>query len=494
MSFLAIRGASKALAGRYGEAVDDLGTAALQNQPEAKIWRGFAAAGAERWSLAEQLFPESTRILNNYPDALATPMILYMAESALRNGNPPRAAALLENLDNYQDELPVRHRAARLYLQGEMYRQNGQPEKALQQWESAMRYRDRLYRAKSRLATALLQWQEDIITPEQALEDLEAMRFAWRDDAIETQILHSIGLLRVLNGRYYDGLVQLKNAIRLAESRREDTEILSRDMLRIFRNLFVEGKVSEIPPLEAISIYNEFQELMPGGEDAVTAAANFTDQLVDMDLLGRAAETLEGVLENGSVSGMDVTRIGARLASIYLLDNRANDAISILQRTNRPDTPASLDAERQLLRARALSQLDMVEEAIQALNGLNTPDAARLRADIFWRAGQWDDAATSLRLTLPSPDSAEITPEQAAMVLNTAVALKLANNTQSLANFKEDYARLMATSALANSFAIVTRPAGRTTLSDRETMLNIAGEVDLFRGFLDGYRTDADAE
>ena len=74
------------------------------------------------------------------------------------------------------------------------------------------------------------------------------------------------------------------------------------------------------------------------------------------------------------------------------------------------------------------------------------------------------------------------------MVLNTAVALKLAGNTQELSEFKSAYDPLMAGTALANSFAIVTRPAGRTTLSDRDTMLNIAGEVDLFRGFLDSYR------
>ena len=311
------------MAGRYDEAVDDLGTAALQNQPEAKLWRAYAAAGNEQWSLAEKLFPETTSFLNGYPDKLATPMILYMAESALRNGNPPRAARLLETLDSYIEELPTRHRAARLYLQGEMYRQNGQAEQALEQWKLAMLHRDRLYAAKSRLATILLQWQENIISPEEALEQLEAMRFAWRDDAIETQILHSIGLLRVLNGRYYDGLVQIKNAVRLAEGRREDTGVLTSDMLRIFKNLFVDGKVKDIPPLEAVSIYTEFQELMPAGADAVTAAENFTEKLIDIDLLGRAAETMEQLL-NTSLSGLDVTRTGARLASIYLLDDKPN--------------------------------------------------------------------------------------------------------------------------------------------------------------------------
>lgn len=488
LSFLAIRGAAKALAGRYEEAIDDLGTAALQDQPEAELWRGYAAAAHEEWRLAERLFPKDTILLNGYPEKLAIPMTLYMAESALRSGDPARAAKLLEILEGYEDTLPVRHHAARLYLQGEMFRQNNQPEKALEQWNKAILYRDRLYQTKARLAKTLLEWQTDVKTPAEALDTLEHMRFAWRDDALETQILHSIGLLRVINGRYYDGLMQLKDAVRLAEARREDTEPLTKDMLRIFKNLFVDGKVSEIPPLEAVSIFSEFQELMPSGEDGTTAAINFSDSLVDMDLLQRAAQTLEGLLDKNAVEGVEVTRVGARLASIYLLDNRPNDAISILQRSGRSNTPAALEEERQLLRARALSQLDMVDEAVRALDGMNTRNAVRLRADIFWRAGQWENAAATLMRLIPPPTAKALSPEEAGYILNVAVALKLANEKPALEKLRDNYIGLMRETALANSFALVTRSAGRTTLSDRDTMLSIAGEVDIFKGFLDNYR------
>lgn len=490
LSFLAIRGAAKALAGRYEEAIDDLGTAALQDQPEARLWRGYAAAAHEQWRLAESLFPEETVLLNGYPEKLAIPMTLYMAESALRSGNPARAAQLLEILEGYEEDLPVRHHAARLYLQGEMFRQNNQPEKALEEWRQAALYRDRLYQTKARLAKTLLEWQMETITPAEALETLEHMRFAWRDDALETQILQSIGLLRVINGRYYDGLMQLKDAVRLAEQRREDTEPLTKDMLRIFKNLYVDGTAHDIPALEAVSIFTEFQELMPAGDDGTTAAMNFSDSLVQMDLLQRAADTLEGLLSRNAVEGTEVTRVGARLASIYLLDNRPNDAISILQRSGRDGISAALETERQLLRARALSQLKMTTEAVRALEGINTRDAVRLRADIYWRAGMWDDAAASLMRLIPAPSVDTLSPEEAGYVLNVAVAMKLANKPEALAQLRENYLPLMQQTALANSFALVSRSAGRTTLSDRQTMLNIAGEVDIFRGFLDNYRAE----
>ena len=226
-----------------------------------------------------------------------------------------------------------------------------------------------------------------------------------------------------------------------------------RAMLRIFRSLYVDGKASDIPPLEAVSVYTEFPELMPSGEDGTTAAINFSDSLVDMDLLQRAAETLEALLAKNAVEGTEVTRIGARLASIYLLDNRPNDAISILQRSNREGISGALENERRLLRARALSQLDMNDQAIATLNDMNTRNAVRLKADIYWRSGQWNNAASSLIRLIPPSTTEEVTPEEAGYILNVAVALKLAGETNALSAFREKYTPLMQTTVLANSFA-----------------------------------------
>ncbi|MGM0423218.1 MAG: hypothetical protein ACQEQL_09010, partial [Pseudomonadota bacterium] len=71
--------------------------------------------------------------------------------------------------------------------------------------------------------------------------------------------------------------------------------------------------------------------------------------------------------------------------------------------------------------------------------------------------------------------------------------LKLAGEERRLQAFKDEYEDLMQETDLAPSFTVVTREAGRTTLSDRETMLNIAEETDIFRGFLDSYRAGSTA-
>ena len=75
-------------------------------------------------------------------------------------------------------------------------------------------------------------------------------------------------------------------------------------------------------------------------------------------------------------------------------------------------------------------------------------------------------------------------------MLNVAVALKLADERAAMNQLRDNYMDFMRETTLANSFALVTRSAGRTTLSDRDTMLRIAGEVDIFKGFLDNYRAE----
>lgn len=493
-SFLAIRGAANALSGRYEDAIRDLETPALQHQDEAKLWRGYAAAATEQWRLAEKLFPKTNVLLDGYPQKLAIPLTLYMAESALRSGDPQRASKFLESLDVFGDGLEVRHRAALKYLRGEMFRQNDQPKKALSEWTWVSKARDRLYSTKARLAKTMLELSEEIITSEEALDRLENnMRFAWRDDGLETQILQNIGMLRIKTGHYYDGLVQLKDTIRLASYNLIDTDFIVADMTSIFRHLFVDGSAQNIPALEAITIYNEFPELMPSGKDGVKAALNFAEYLVRVDLLDKAAQAIEDVLKRRDIDSAQVPVIGARLAAIYLLDDEPNKAISALQRTGRKSTPKKLYEERQLLRARALSQLDMMNEAIAVLEDMDSADADRLRADIYWRAQQWEKSAIALFRLVPNPNTAKrLSPEEASYVLNAAVALKISGDTKKLDRLKNDFGDHMQRTSLANSFNVVTRAAGRTTLSDRETMLNIAAEVDMFKGFLDTYRNGAD--
>lgn len=485
-SFIALRGAAEAMAGHYQEAIRDLSTPALQHHPEVKLWAGYAAAATEQWHMADRAFPKDNELLSEYPEEMSVPFTLYMAESALRLGHADAARQLLDTLDGMSDDIGARHQAALGYLKGETARQLGNADEALHLWRPVAAGLDRLYHAKASLARTLLELHEKKISSAEAVENIDSLRFAWRGDGLEVQIMHSLGLVRAQDGKYLDALRDMRAAARLSEEMMMDPARMQDDMRRIIADIFVGGTAGRIAPIEAITIYNEFSDMMPSGEDGLTAALRFADELISVDLLDQAAKILDEQLKSG-LTGDKGTSIGAKLAAVRLLDGRPAEALSALENSAREGMTAAQTAERTLLRARALSQMNQTDAAIGALDGTAGANASRLRADIFWRAGRWEEAAQAM-MTLVS-DADPLSEESARLIVNAAVGYKLAGAVQKLQGLRDTYGARMEKAALAQAFGVVTRDGGSGDLADRDTVLKIAGEVDMFKGFLDSYKT-----
>jgi hypothetical protein len=132
--------------------------------------------------------------------------------------------------------------------------------------------------------------------------------------------------------------------------------------------------------------------------------------------------------------------------------------------------------------------MGQTDEAIRSLAAIDTPDARRLKVDVLWQARRWGEAAKAISILLPSPAPAKLNDEEAKLVVNMAVASKLAGDTAGLEDIKARYSPVMAGTPMASTFGVVTRAGGLSTLSDRDTLLKMAGEVDMFKGFLDSYK------
>ena len=128
-----------------------------------------------------------------------------------------------------------------------------------------------------------------------------------------------------------------------------------------------------------------------------------------------------------------------------------------------------------------------MDMAVSSLAGLETPDALRLMADIFWRTQKWTEAADTIQKLLPSAPTEPLDEEAASLVVNAAVALKLGKETDRLQLLKDKYQKAMTSTKRSQIFGVITREPGKTGLADRATMMKIVGEVDMFKGFLSDY-------
>lgn len=492
-NIIALRGASEALAGHYDEALADLSNPAIQQHPEVSLWTGYVAAASEQWRRADQAFPRTNELLSQYPPNIAIPMTIYMAESALRLGHADNAKQLLDTLNTLPVKEFPQYEAAINYLRGEAARQNGKFAEAVELWEPVANGIDRLYHTKAALALTLLELQEKKISLKDAVERIDSLRFAWRGDGLEVQTLTALGRTRILNGQYLEGLNDLKSAAALADQLHDDSTPIRQEMAETVTSLFTGDARKKLNPLEAVSIYSEYENLLPEGAAGSTAVLNFADYLTRMDLLDRAAGLINHVLDD-TTDQPQRADISTRLAAIYLLDSKPSLALETLQRT--ADDASSADPELQqrrlLLKARAQSQLNLTNDAIATLAPLHTIEARRLTADVLWRARRWREAAGAIETLLPAKPPAKLDDDTARLVMNAAVGYKLAGDSEGLASLRRNYASQMAATTFGPTFTVVTRDGGSASLSDRDTILRIAGEVDMFKSLLDSYKASTE--
>lgn len=489
-NFIALRGAAAAMAGHYAEALKDLSHPAIQQHGEVNLWIGYAAAATEQWRMANRAFPADNYLLLQYPDSIAVPFTVYMAESRLRLGQTESAEKLLATLDTMTGGFDAHYHAAIQYLKGEAARQSGRPEEAIRIWRPVAFGLDRLYHTKASLALANLRLHEKLIDIKEAIDTVDSLRFAWRGDGLEVQILHNLGQLKIRNRQYLSGLEDMQTAVKLADSLQDDSQPIKDDMANVFTDLFVKGGLKGVSSLEAVSIYNGFSDYMPAGEEGAAATLGFAESLISMDLLGKAAQLLKEQVDAGLVPATKLPAIQNKLAAVYLLDRLPQKTLETLSAAGDNNVAGELADERRLLRARAMSQLGRTGDAISAVEGLESKDALKLKADVLWRAKKWSEAAAVIEKLLPA-QGAGVDETEAQLVVNAAVAYKLAGDMDGLMRTKARYGQAMEATSLGDTFGTVTRSEGRSSLADRETLLKIINEVDMFKGFLDTYKARA---
>lgn len=484
--FRALRGAARVLTGDLAGAEADLTAPSLVSNPEAALWRAAIAADKRDWPAAMKGFKAGSAILNSYPDPMIGKLGLRAAEAALETGDTASAKRLLDRvLERSGPESEERPDVQ--YLRGLYYARTGDTDRAREQLKMAFESLDRLYHAKAGLALTNLDLAEGKMSPTAAAEQLAGLTFTWRGDDLEMQIRSRMGEVLIAGGKYAEGFNAMKETAALvADTPR--AEAITKDMSRIFADLYKDG-AARLPTLEALKLYDQFRELTPVGEAGDEIIRQLAERLISIDLLNRAADLLQHQVEF-RLSGLDKARIGTRLASVRLLDGKPEQALQALEMSNVPGIPADLMAERRLMQAKAMAELNQGDDALRLLADDDSANANLLRVDIAWRGQKWDAAALALSKTIgpPPPPGQALEPATSQLVLNRAVALALAGDGTGLSLLRKDFEAAMKGGPNEDAFRVLTRPEQALGLIDVNTIRSRVAEVDMFQKFLKNYR------
>lgn len=481
-AFRALRGACHLLQHDYTEAGSDLFVSMLDTEREIALWRGALLASQNDWFAASRYFNQAERVLRGYPTDLQMRFGLLAAESALMIDDANLAKFQLDGLARLQPPRVWRDQID--YLLGRALVKLSDRDGANDAWERAMAGVHRLSKTKSRLARAEMLLEDKRVTPTQAIAEIEKLRYAWRGDDTELKVLKRLGELYIEVGDYRNGLGTLREVVSYFPQSQEIPGI--QDTMRAsFASLYLNGTADKMPMLTALSLYEDFRDLAPGGDAGDTVISKLVDRLVDVELLDRAVDLLKPQVDS-RLKGAALADAANRLAIIHLLARQPEQALAVLKRPTPPEATPTAVTQRRQITARTLGELARYKEALALLDNDTSQDADRLRAEIGWRTQNWPLAATAFSKLVP-PANQALTDIDRQTVLRLAIAQSLSNNQAGLKGLRQVYGPAMAQSAFKESFDLVTAP-GEGPAVDLRAITRQVGEVDQFRAFITSYR------
>ena len=483
-TFRALRGAINFILGDFERARGDLLHRELDSEPEIVLWR--AALAAEDGQYAEATFGlrQSDRFVQTYPNVFRKRFAMLGAETALANKDALGGEFWLEiaegaNLSRTDMDYQRVLRANISALDGEI-------DTALKMYEAAIRGRDRRSRARAVLEKTELLLAEGEISAEQAIEDLDRLRYVWRGDEIEFRVLRRLGELQIASGKFRDGLQSLKRLVTNFADHRL-TPGIAQTMRATFAELYEAGKLETLPPVMAIALYNDFRELAPAGAAGDDMIRRLADRLVSVDLLPQAANLLAHQVEF-RLKGEDKARVGARLAVIHLLNRDPGEALAAIADSHSDGISSELDEERALITARAHTRLVAFDKALAALAGNTSAAADRVRADIMWKKRDWASVAEVFgRLAGEPPAKGQSLDDvRSRYVLSRAVALALNGDLRELVTLHKRFSPAMAATPYGADFQVIA--SVDSGASDFQEVMRRITVADDFQAFMEGYR------
>jgi hypothetical protein len=474
-----MKAAADYMMGRYRDARNDLAGGNFEFNPHAAMWRGLTEAAEDNWAKAHDDMVLATPVLKRYPAGWQARANLADAEAALGLGRLELADAALTRLPNdlsHTDALEAQLARARIAAVSGSYGKSVPLFAAVQNG------------GDEKLAAQAIYYQVDAglkaraIKPDQAIDVLERLRFRWRGDGLEMRTLRRLAGLYFDKSQYAQGLKTLRVA---TDNFNDDAARSAQDDMRAaFAKLFLKGGADKMPPVEQLALFYDNVDLTPIGADGDEMIRRMADRLVNVDLLGPAASLLAYQVEK-RLDGVAKAQVSTRLAEVYLMDHKPQDAINVLHNSQITGLPDDTLHQRLILEARGFAAEKQWDNALDLIAVDQADDTRRLRADIYWESGNWDVAGQKSEELLGNryEDATPLNATERAQVLRMAVAYSLANDEASLERLRKNFTPKMAATPDASAFAVLTQNIDMHGLEFRQAAAQIAS-VDTLTSFM----------
>jgi hypothetical protein len=480
--FRGLRGAARAMVGRYKEAENDFSVAVLADDPASSLWRGYVAAKENDWQASADAFAKGMSAMNQFSPAWQSRFARAYAQSAVELGKLSVASTEVA-LSIAQTKDPVEQLQTRL-VQARLIEAMGYPKRALPLYDAIARAPLDMLSAPAQMHAAELRLQLGQINRTQAVGLLDGLRYRWRGDRVELELIRNLGRLYLQGGHYREALETLRSISNAPIQAPEMADIRA-DLSNTFRALFLDGRADGLEPVQAVGLWYEFKDLTPVGADGDLMVRKLARRLVDVDLLGQATDLLKYQVDN-RLDGVAKAQVATDLATLDVMDRRPEAAIEALNASRTAPLPKELQDQRRLLEARAWLALNQNDHALELVGKDPSSDADGIRAEVAWRQRQWTQAGTLLEKMLGDrwKKAEPLAPEQEAMLLRAGVAYSLAGEDAGLGRLRGHFGGFVDQARSADALRVaLAGPEAMPALT--RDFGKVAADTDIFAGWVE---------
>jgi tetratricopeptide (TPR) repeat protein len=481
-----LRGAARAMVGRYKEAQADFSSPVVANDPASALWRGYIDSKLGNWAEARKSFVSGAKAIDLFAPKWKARFAVAHAQSALELKDPDAARSLLTYALAQPIDAPEQLNA--LLVDAKLIEAQGQTNKALAVYEAIARAPLDDVATPALLRATKIRYDLGLMKPADAVAQLDSLRFRWRGDATELEVIRTLGEIYLGQGRYREAL----EALRSAGSRLPDSPAalaLQAELADAFRKLFLQGQADGLQPIQALALFLDFRQLTPVGADGDEMVRRLARRLIDVDLLPQAAELLKYQVEN-RLDGVAKAQVATDLAAVYLMDQQPEKALDAIWGSRTTLLPNALNAQRRVLEARALMGLNKYDGALEILGKDVSPEALDARAEVYWRQKDWAKAADIYEKRLgerwKTPATA-LSGEDETRLIRAGVAFSLAGDSKGLQQLADHYQGFVdqARAPEALRIALAKLDGGEITPAD---FAKITAQADTFTGWVAGMK------
>jgi tetratricopeptide (TPR) repeat protein len=478
---LVLRAVANVMMERPQEALKDLANPIVGNQFDAPLWRAWAYSRLGRWAEAEEGFRDVDARIAGLPAELQRRVLRENVRVALGIGDVAGAVNAMHEFEILG--VPREWEPIVAVYNGKVAEQLGRAKDALQSYQLAADSSDRRAAAQGQLSAIKLKNALGQLPRNDAIDSLETLTTIWRGDDTEVEALKLLAHLYTQEGRYRDAFHVMRIAV-MAHSDSEITRAIQDEAAETFEAIFLADRGDALPPIDALALFYDFRDLTPIGRRGDEMIRRLADRLVAFDLLDQAAELLQYQVDH-RLQGAARAQVAMRLAVIYLMNHKPEDAFATLRATRVENVSSEMRQQRLLIESRALSDLGRYDLALEIIANIGGAESGRLRSDILWTAHRWREAAEQIELNYGDRwrELATLNELERSDILRAAAGYALGEDMLGLARFRERYAAKMGEGPDHRSFDVITEPVDASGADFRAAAHAVAA-VDTLSGFL----------